>query len=280
MSCPPPPPPTGAYAEVYVALKEDTRALFAVKLCRPARVRKKRAETHLRMERRALAQAATASPFLCPLRYAFTCGPYVALVLPFYAGGTLGVQIEERAKPRGGLPILEVRWLGAQIVLALEALHRIGILHRDVKPNVCTLAAQSNMGPSDAPSDGLTSTVRALRGQNVMLTADGYAVLADFGLSDEPGVSGRAGTRGYVRASHVDALAPKRIARTHAALKRASAIALTASWIGSSRCVWGRSALRSCCAMLRHAAPCCAMLHVRAAVGAGGGPQGAARPSR
>lgn len=158
----------GAYADVYAARKKDTRALFALKICRLSRVSKKNAEAHLRKERQTLAKAVTASPFLCPLRYAFTCGPYVALALPFYSGGTLQVQLEERAKPNGGLPLREIRWLGAQMVLALEALHHLGILHRDVKPS------------------------------NVMLTSEGYARLADFGLSDAPGVLGKAGTRGYV----------------------------------------------------------------------------------
>ena len=157
----------GAYAEVYAARKEDTRALFALKLCRRTRVATKRAEEHLQMERKSLGQATNASPFLCPLRYAFTSDTHIALVLPFYTGGTLMVQIEERAKPHGGLPFVEVRWVGAQMVLALEAMHCMGVLHRDVKP------------------------------ANVMLTSEGYAVLSDFGLSEAPGVTGKAGTRGY-----------------------------------------------------------------------------------
>ena len=45
----------------------------------------------------------------------------------------------------------EVRWVGAQLTLALCALHTLGFIHRDLKPN------------------------------NVLVRADGYLVLSDFG---------------------------------------------------------------------------------------------------
>jgi serine/threonine protein kinase len=83
--------------------------------------------------------------------------------------------LDERAKPNGGLPIEEVSFIGAQLTMALEALHPMRILHRDIKPN------------------------------NVLLRHDGYVALTDFGLcatlpphgqsGELP--SGRAGTRGF-----------------------------------------------------------------------------------
>ena len=173
----------GSYGDVYSAQKLDTGALFALKLAPLGRVTRKRAEVHLRMERQT-AERCAGCPFLCELRYAFCAGPYVVLALPLLPGGTLQVHIEERAKPRGGLSLEEVRWIGAQLVLALEALHDLRVLHRDVKPS------------------------------NVLLRHNGYLALTDFGLcADLPprhGVSpssesmagvilptSKAGTRGY-----------------------------------------------------------------------------------
>ena len=60
-----------------------------------------------------------------------------------------------------------MRWIAAQLALAIEAMHSIGMLHRDIKPS------------------------------NIILNRHGYLVLSDFGLSSKVGASSRSGTRGY-----------------------------------------------------------------------------------
>ena len=164
---------------MYAVRKEDTGALFALKLVHKQRVASERSLSHLLMEREVAARIAQArSPFLCELRYAWVQHDYFALVMPLFAGGTLHVQLIERARPPShkGLPVSEVRWLGAQIVLALDTLHHMGYLHRDIKPD------------------------------NIMYKSTGYIVLTDFGLAaalhptDERGrmqICSRTGTRGY-----------------------------------------------------------------------------------
>ena len=57
-------------------------------------------------------------------------------------------------------------WIGAQLTLALEALHALRTLHRDVKPS------------------------------NVLLRRDGYLVLTDFGLCAPLGRNGGGGGGG------------------------------------------------------------------------------------
>lgn len=73
--------------------------------------------------------------------------PY--LVLEFVAGESL----RERLAREAPLPAAEVERIGAQIADALDAAHRQGLIHRDVKPG------------------------------NILLTADGRARLADFGIA-------------------------------------------------------------------------------------------------
>jgi serine/threonine-protein kinase len=70
------------------------------------------------------------------------------LVTPYVIGGSLDRRFE-----RGGLPLKEVARVARDVGGALDALHRAGLVHRDVKP------------------------------ANVMLDADGHALLGDFGLA-------------------------------------------------------------------------------------------------
>jgi serine/threonine protein kinase len=73
--------------------------------------------------------------------------PY--LVMAFYANGTLNDRIERE----GALPWQEVSAIGVKLAGALESAHRQGVLHRDVKP------------------------------ENVLVSALGEPVLADFGIA-------------------------------------------------------------------------------------------------
>ena len=88
------------------------------------------------------------------------------------------VHIEERAKPNGGLPLVEVRWIAAQLVLALEVLHGLRILHRDVKPS------------------------------NVLMHHDGYVALTDFGLCGELPGNSRVSTATSAQSSSIAGRGP------------------------------------------------------------------------
>ena len=69
--------------------------------------------------------------------------------MPYHAGGSL----DERIRRHGPLPLDEALRLGVKMAGALEAAHRLGILHRDVKPG------------------------------NILLTDYGEPALTDFGIA-------------------------------------------------------------------------------------------------
>ncbi|MFE3261767.1 protein kinase [Nocardia sp. NPDC059091] len=73
--------------------------------------------------------------------------PY--LVMPYHPLGSL----DARIRGQGPLPVETVLWIGVKIAGALEAVHRLGILHRDVKPS------------------------------NILLTDYGEPALTDFGIA-------------------------------------------------------------------------------------------------
>jgi len=90
-------------------------------------------------------------PFIVKLHYSFQSGENLFMVLDFCPGGDLGqaLQAETRfTEARAKIYISE-------ILLALEELHKRDIIYRDLKPD------------------------------NILLDAEGHAMLTDFGLSKE-----------------------------------------------------------------------------------------------
>jgi len=114
------------------------------------------------------------SPFCVSLVYSFMDETHLFLGLPLCTGGDLMYHL--RMNPRGyGLE--RSRFFAAEVVLALEYLHNLGILYRDLKP------------------------------ENVLLDDRGHTKISDMGLAVQTKstpktignklLSGRAGTPGY-----------------------------------------------------------------------------------
>ncbi|XP_029161065.1 ribosomal protein S6 kinase alpha-5-like isoform X2 [Nylanderia fulva] len=144
---------TGAYGTVYLVRKRmgaDCGQLYAMKLLKKASiVQKKKTTEHTKTERQIL-EAIRDSPFLITLYYAFQTNEMLCLILDYVPGGEMfthlyNTQFAER----------EVRIYVGEIVLALERLHELGIIYRDIKL------------------------------ENILLDRDGHLVLTDFGLSKE-----------------------------------------------------------------------------------------------
>eukprot|EP00966_Prymnesium_polylepis_P196766 4559435-Prymnesium_polylepis.1 len=105
----------GKFGQVFAARKEDTMAVFALKMMPVSYAVSKKGAQLLSMERQILAQAAhDGSPFLNSLRYAFRSGGWFVLVTPFCRGGTLQTRIDESTTSTSGLPVAEVTWITAQ----------------------------------------------------------------------------------------------------------------------------------------------------------------------
>lgn len=145
---------TGAYGKVFLVRKmtgHDVGKLYAMKVLRKAAiVQKAKTTEHTRTER-AVLEHVRASPFLVTLHYAFQTGSKLHLILDYVSGGELFTHLYQRDHFKEE----EVRIYTGEIVLALEHLHKLGIIYRDVKL------------------------------ENILLDSEGHVVLTDFGLSKE-----------------------------------------------------------------------------------------------
>ena len=138
----------GGTAVVYLARHRATGDDVAIKLVRDQFARDEEAVTRLAREARFVAQLH--HPNVVPVRDVVDLGEAgVALVMTHVPGRTL----RQILRDEGALPPDRVTRILRDLALALDAAHEVGIVHRDVKP------------------------------ENVFVTDEGRAVLADFGIA-------------------------------------------------------------------------------------------------
>lgn len=119
----------GAVARVYLARELALKRSVAIKVLRVEHASVERAR--LRFEREAQTAGRIQHPNVAtPFQFGrLTSGvPYI--VLPYIGGGSLA----DRLHASGRIPLGEARKQIAQLASALAAAHRLGIVHRDVRP--------------------------------------------------------------------------------------------------------------------------------------------------
>merc|ERR1719487_2669676 len=166
----------GSYGKVMlVKHKDDSSRVYAMKMLRKENVIKRNQVEHTKTERNVL--ETVSHPFIVSLHYAFQTPKKLYIVLEYCAGGELFFHLSRAGRFSEG----RCKLYAAEILLALEYLHSLSIIYRDLKP------------------------------ENLLLDADGHAKITDFGLSKqgiEDNVSARTmcGTPEY--------LAPEIISKT------------------------------------------------------------------
>ncbi len=139
----------GTYGKVLQVRKRSSGALYAMKVMRKADVIARNQVRHTLTERTLL--ETVRHPFIVTLHYAFQSDSALFLVMALQSGGELFFHLRRE----GAFSEPRVRLYAAEILLALDALHRARFVYRDLKP------------------------------ENVLLDGEGHVRLSDFGLAKQ-----------------------------------------------------------------------------------------------
>ena len=139
----------GASGKVFLVADRKTGEKLALKVIDKRKVFESRSGYRHALDERLALEKVDGHPFFCRLRYAFQTRAYFYLAVDFYNGGDLYQYLRTH---NGRLKEPQVRNVAAEVCLALEHLHNLGFVYRDLKP------------------------------ENVLLDSKGHVRLADFGL--------------------------------------------------------------------------------------------------
>ena len=139
----------GASGKVFLVTDRKTREKLALKVIDKAKVFESRSGFRHAIDERLALEMVDGHPFFSRMRYAFQTRSFFYLAIDFYDGGDLYQYLRTH---QGRLRESKVRSVSAEVCLALEHLHKLGFVYRDLKP------------------------------ENVLLDSQGHARLADFGL--------------------------------------------------------------------------------------------------
>ncbi|KAK3098523.1 hypothetical protein FSP39_020302 [Pinctada imbricata] len=136
----------GAFGEVTLVRKRDVGHLYAMKTLRKSDVLKRNQVAHVKAERDILAEAD--NEWVVKLYYSFQDRDYLYFVMDYVPGGDLMNLLIKFGIFKENL----ARFYIAELVLAIESVHKMGFIHRDIKPD------------------------------NILIDKDGHIKLTDFGL--------------------------------------------------------------------------------------------------
>nr|POE56890.1 serine/threonine-protein kinase cot-1 [Quercus suber] len=137
----------GAFGEVRLVQRKHDGKIYALKSLIKAEMHKKDQLAHVRAERDILANAD--SPWLVKLHTSFQDSTFLYMLMEFLPGGDLMTMLIKYEIFSEDI----TRFYMAEITLAIEAVHKLGFIHRDIKPD------------------------------NILLDRGGHIKLTDFGLS-------------------------------------------------------------------------------------------------
>ena len=137
----------GAFGEVHVCKVKESGNIVAIKKIRKEVLIKKNQIIHIRNEQ--LFMSKVKSPWIVELKESFQEDDFLYLVMEFLPGGDFMNLLIEKDK----LTEEEAKFYTAELILAVESIHKLDCIHRDIKPD------------------------------NILIDKTGHIKLSDFGLA-------------------------------------------------------------------------------------------------
>lgn len=170
----------GGFGEVYLVEHIEKQKKMALKV-----LDKRDVENETKMQQvlneRAVLVRSFKSPFLLSLSYCFQDENFLYFAMKYCPGGDLRALLSAI----GAFEEEEARLYMAEMILSVGALHRLGYIHRDLKPD------------------------------NFLIDDRGHLVLADFGLSKEVYTARKSAKVPLARERSLSTIAPKPVIDTH-----------------------------------------------------------------
>jgi len=142
---------TGASGTVMQVQQNDSGNIYAMKVMRKDAIIQRREVQRVLTERNIMMRFNSEHPFLAELRYAFQTEEHIHFVMDYYGGGELFWHLQKA----GRFGADRARFYAAELLLAIEFLHRHKVIYRDIKP------------------------------ENILIDKEGHVSLIDFGLAKE-----------------------------------------------------------------------------------------------
>ena len=136
----------GAFGEVRVCRQICTGDIVAIKKMRKEDMLNKNQLMHVRTEKEIMTAS---NPWIVKLKYSFQDDYYLYLVMDFLPGGDLMNLLMKKEV----LTEDEARFYTAEMILAVDSVHKLNCIHRDLKPD------------------------------NILIDKNGHIQLSDFGLA-------------------------------------------------------------------------------------------------
>lgn len=140
----------GASGRVYLVEDKETREHLALKVIEKSSVYESEDSYRHALDERIVLELATSHPFILDMRYAFQNRERLFIVTEYCGGGDLFEYLSKKSRP---MEECKARYIVAEILLAIEHIHSLGVVYRDLKL------------------------------ENVLLDEEGHIRVADFGLS-------------------------------------------------------------------------------------------------
>lgn len=160
---------TGSFGKVYL-VKDQAGKNFAMKVLNKTGIKDKKQKDHIMAERHVMTKIE--HPFIVKMYRSFQSDNKLYFVMDFLNGGELFFHL----KKEGRFTENKARFYASEVILALEHLHKNGIIYRDLKP------------------------------ENILLNGEGHIKLTDFGLS-KTGIVGK--NQSYTFCGTPEYLAPE-----------------------------------------------------------------------